>query len=164
MKFRLDIFSETHEINVNYNHEGKLEEISIDGQYFSLDEIPDFLNCEISQGSNINDIFILKRGNETQKFLFKEIMVNENLDSTDTSSILSDEYFVNKKLLAPIPGKIIDIRVKEGQDVKENEILLVLEAMKMENEIHCPRSGKIKMLPIILGESVTEKQILVEFF
>jgi pyruvate carboxylase subunit B len=63
---------------------------------------------------------------------------------------------------APIPGIINSVNVKIGDDVKEGQILFILEAMKMEQEIASPVSGTIKELPVKQGDSVTEGQLLVK--
>ncbi|MBO0322130.1 acetyl-CoA carboxylase biotin carboxyl carrier protein subunit [Muricauda sp. CAU 1633] len=64
---------------------------------------------------------------------------------------------------APMPGLILDISVEEGQEVKEDEQLLVLEAMKMENSITSPRNGVIKKIAVNQGDAVDKKQLLIEF-
>ena len=64
---------------------------------------------------------------------------------------------------APMPGLILDIMVKEGQEVNENDPLLILEAMKMENSITSPRDGVVKSLSIKKGEAVDKKQVLLTF-
>lgn len=64
---------------------------------------------------------------------------------------------------APMPGLILDISVEVGQEVKEDEQLLVLEAMKMENSITSPRNGVIKKIAVNQGDAVDKKQLLIEF-
>lgn len=64
---------------------------------------------------------------------------------------------------APMPGLILDISVEEGQEVQEDEQLLVLEAMKMENIITSPRNGVIKTIAVKQGDAVDKKQLLIEF-
>ena len=64
---------------------------------------------------------------------------------------------------APMPGLILDINVKVGQDVKENEGLLILEAMKMENIITSPRDGIIKSISANIGDAIEKGQLLIEF-
>ncbi|MEM7484857.1 MAG: biotin/lipoyl-containing protein [Bacteroidota bacterium] len=66
-------------------------------------------------------------------------------------------------IVAPMPGLILDISVKEGDEVNEDEQLLVLEAMKMENSITSPRNGIIKKIAVTQGEAVEKKQLLIEF-
>lgn len=67
------------------------------------------------------------------------------------------------KIKAPMPGLILDIHVKVGQEVKENDPLLILEAMKMENVIISPRNGVIKTVTVEKGHAVDKNQLLVEF-
>ncbi|MBD3724860.1 MAG: acetyl-CoA carboxylase biotin carboxyl carrier protein subunit [Flavobacteriaceae bacterium] len=64
---------------------------------------------------------------------------------------------------APMPGLILEVSVSEGQEVQENDPLLILEAMKMENSIVSPRSGKIKSVSAIKGAAVEKGQLLIEF-
>lgn len=64
---------------------------------------------------------------------------------------------------APMPGLILDILVKEGQEVDEEDQLLVLEAMKMENIITSPRKGVIKQVAVKQGDTVDKKQLLIAF-
>ncbi|WP_240751458.1 biotin/lipoyl-containing protein [Flagellimonas onchidii] len=64
---------------------------------------------------------------------------------------------------APMPGLILEISVEEGEEVEEDQPLLVLEAMKMENIITSPRSGVVKKITAKQGEAVDKKQLLIEF-
>ena len=63
-------------------------------------------------------------------------------------------------LLAPIPGTIIRYLVKEGDEIKEGKTVVVLEAMKMENEIVAPVSGKIKAINFKPGDKVPGGAVL----
>lgn len=65
-------------------------------------------------------------------------------------------------LRAPIPGRIGAVRVVEGQDVEEGEMLLTLEAMKMENVVRAPRAGTIARVAVGTGETVELGDTLVE--
>jgi len=62
---------------------------------------------------------------------------------------------------APMTGKIIAVKVKKGDMVKAGEILCVLEAMKMENEIISTRAGKVQEVSVYEGSSVNEGDILI---
>lgn len=64
---------------------------------------------------------------------------------------------------APMPGLILEISVTVGQTVKENDPLLILEAMKMENSFLSPRDGVIKSIAAIVGNAVDKGQLLIEF-
>lgn len=64
-------------------------------------------------------------------------------------------------MTAPMPGTIIDIKVSEGQSVKAGDIILILEAMKMENEIVAPVDGKVNKIHISKGAAVSTGDTLV---
>jgi len=63
---------------------------------------------------------------------------------------------------APLPGTIIDVKVKPGEKVKMGDKLLIMEAMKMENNINSDREGTILSVKIKAGDSVLEGDLLVE--
>ena len=65
------------------------------------------------------------------------------------------------KINAPMPGKIVDVKVKVGDAVKKGQTVLVLEAMKMENNINADKDGKITAINVSKGESVLEGTDLV---
>lgn len=67
------------------------------------------------------------------------------------------------ELKAPMPGLVFKILVKEGDEVKEGEPLVVLEAMKMENVLKSPADVTIKSINVEVGKAVEKNQILIEF-
>ena len=62
---------------------------------------------------------------------------------------------------APMPGTILKVNVQNGQAVKEGDVLCVLEAMKMENDIMAPKSGTITQVVVSKGSSVSTGDALV---
>ena len=64
-------------------------------------------------------------------------------------------------LLASMAGRIVSVRVAAGDAVKAGQVIIVLEAMKMENEITAPRDATIKELPVAAGARVNEGDVLV---
>jgi biotin carboxyl carrier protein len=69
-----------------------------------------------------------------------------------------DAEFVLK---APMPGLVVAVPVSEGQQVEKGQTLLVLESMKMQNELRAPQAGTVVRLRVKAGESVQQKQILL---
>ncbi len=64
-------------------------------------------------------------------------------------------------LKAPMPGLIVAVQVTEGQVVEKGDILIILESMKMQNELKCPRAGTITRIRIKAGEGVEQNQQLI---
>ena len=65
------------------------------------------------------------------------------------------------KVSAPMPGKILKVNVTAGQAVKKGDVLVVLEAMKMENEICAPQDGTVATVECSVGDSVVTGKVLV---
>ena len=63
---------------------------------------------------------------------------------------------------APLVGRVLRILVSEGQQVRAGQTLLVLESMKMENEIVSPRDGTVRNIRVREGETVERGQVLME--
>lgn len=66
-----------------------------------------------------------------------------------------------KGIKSPLPGVILEIKVKEGDTVKRGQTLLILEAMKMENDIKADRDGKVTSIKVSKGESILEGTDLI---
>ena len=65
-----------------------------------------------------------------------------------------------EQICAPMPGNILAVNVTAGQAVKKGDVLMVLEAMKMENEIMCPRDGVVASVNTSKGASVESGTLL----
>ena len=63
-------------------------------------------------------------------------------------------------ITAPMPGTILKVNVANGQAVKKGTVLMVLEAMKMENDIVAPCDGVVKQLPVTKGSTVNTDEVL----
>ncbi|CAN5912293.1 acetyl/propionyl/methylcrotonyl-CoA carboxylase subunit alpha [soil metagenome] len=89
----------------------------------------------------------------------RRLRLVDPLDVTQYEAVVADETAVR----APLPGKIIDLRVKPGDAVSKGQPLLVLEAMKMEHTLTAPADGTVKAVRYAVGEQVAEGAELVEF-
>lgn len=92
------------------------------------------------------------------------------IDSIDYKTKLTKKYMLRKpyhshdpkKITAFMPGSIQKIFVKEGDVIKAGDRLIILEAMKMKNDIASPIKGKIKKIHIKTGDQVAKNQLLIE--
>jgi biotin carboxyl carrier protein len=87
--------------------------------------------------------------------------VNRNAQSEKQEEVAVTSSATSEKILAPLPGNILDVRVKEGDSVKTGQVLLILEAMKLENEIVAPRDGIIDRIIGIKGGIVVTGDTLI---
>lgn len=107
-----------------------------------------FLKREYAVKIN-NNTYNIKISNEL------DLLIEEMGLSLGSSQMVND-------LKAPMPGLILDVNIKAGDEVKEGDYLLVLEAMKMENTLTAPRDGVVKSVSVKKGETVEKNQLLVE--
>ena len=70
------------------------------------------------------------------------------------SSTVSGTFY----LKAPMPGLVVSVDVEEGQDIREGDVLIILESMKMQNELKSPRDGVVGRIQIAVGDSVEQRQ------
>ena len=84
-----------------------------------------------------------------------EMLKSLGIDYSDSLKI--------REVKAPMPGLVLDVTVEEGNEVKKGDNLLVLEAMKMENNIKSPSDGIIKSITVTKGKAVEKNEVLVLF-
>jgi len=97
---------------------------------------------------------------KTPKLIRPKIIPSGGSDSVKTSKPTAKKGVGFVK--APLPGTILELKVKVGDEVKVGDTLLIMEAMKMENNIKSDKSGKVASLKINNGDSVLEGDVLVE--
>ena len=68
---------------------------------------------------------------------------------------------MSKEVIAPMPGTIIDVLVKEGEEVLEYQEVIILEAMKMENAIPSTEAGIVKEIKVQVDDKVATNQVLM---
>jgi biotin carboxyl carrier protein len=66
-----------------------------------------------------------------------------------------------QKVIAPMPGRVVRLLVSRGDDVASRQPIVVVEAMKMENELRSPKAGRVKEIAVAAGESVEAGRTLV---
>lgn len=105
--------------------------------------------------------------NKNDKTQYTEFIIDETAYRTKLNKTFTErskwEKDNPKKILAFIPGTIREVFIKPGDKVKEDDILLILEAMKMRNRITAPLSGKIKAVHIKTNDIVPKNFLLLEF-
>jgi biotin carboxyl carrier protein len=83
------------------------------------------------------------------------------VSDSPTSSKAPTAAVSGEEVLAPLPGKILQLKVSEGDSIKVGDTLLILEAMKMENEIVANTSGNVKKINVAVNDMVDTGDILM---
>ena len=112
--------------------------------------------AHIIEGDDEATLQVLLRGT-----LYNAIVEDERekrLKAAAGSSVAEAGDFVLK---APMPGLIVDVPIKEGDQVSEGDILVILESMKMQNELKAPKDGKVSRVQVSTGDSVEQRQAMV---
>ncbi|MBC3847917.1 acetyl-CoA carboxylase biotin carboxyl carrier protein subunit [Winogradskyella echinorum] len=127
-------------------------------------------NFHVLQNNKSVKATILSSDFNTKSYTIKvnnntyNVNINDALDQQIEA--LGFEIGASKKvnnIKAPMPGLILEINIKVGDEVKEGDNLLILEAMKMENVLTSPREGVIKSVKVNQGETVDKNSLLIEF-
>jgi len=79
---------------------------------------------------------------------------------TTTKRVMTQKQVVEGTVTAPMTGKIISVKVKKGDQVKACQVLCIIEAMKMENEIAASKTGTVQEVNVSEGSSVSEGEVL----
>jgi biotin carboxyl carrier protein len=162
MKYYATIDDQTFEIEIN-----QLGELCIDGECAEVD-------FQSIAGSSIYSLLL---GNASYEALvearddFYEVLVQGTLyrvsvqDERMRRLAQAARGFAPPSgeiaIKAPMPGLIVDVSVQEGQVVDQGSVLVILESMKMENELRAPRAGIVSQVRVHNGQSVEENETLV---
>ena len=145
--------------------------ITLDGKPFSWDivELTDGY-FHILHNNKSYKAEVVKADKATKTFTLK---INNHIHTTevkDKFDLLLEKLGMNNStagkvnsVKAPMPGLIIDLKVKSGDTVKAGDQLLILEAMKMENILKSPGEGVVKSVKVKKGDTVEKNQVLIEF-
>jgi biotin carboxyl carrier protein len=163
---------------VSHNNENfSLNIKPIDKEYYeiTINKEKYFIKTEnfYSSDKYINTYFIFKKNNELYKAIITEdknhyyVTINGKNFILQKSSHVEESYTTNieiniTEIIAPLPGTISKIFVQEKQEIKKDDILLIIESMKMENQIRSPRNSIIDKIYVSEGQKVETNQILIK--
>ena len=152
--------TEAHFLSSNY-YQFKVNDVSFYMDCFTLEE-DGYLHFLVN-GENIGMFYY---SDEKENIL---TFYGHNFAVARKDYLIEQDVFVssamengNTKIVAPMPGKVIKINVKEEQEVKKGEVLLIVEAMKMENNIIAPKDGIVGKINVSTGDMVDGSLELVE--
>jgi len=143
------------------------ETVSIDNKIVSVDlsKVNDYLYL-IKVGNKVYEITTTKLSNEKYSFLLDghnfETTVRTNLKEKAVEYLRNKEKLTHRdEVTAPMPGLIVSLKKKKGDEVKIGESILILEAMKMENDLRSPATGIIKQVNFKEGDNVEKGAVIL---
>lgn len=156
-----------YDISFNVHPEDEYE-LDIDGKEYKANiEFIDKGEIDVTINEETYQAKILKGDEGFSKVSINskdfQLQRNDLLDTEQEAEGSDESIDVGNMLVSPIPGKIFKIKVKVGEKVKKGEIVIVIDAMKMENNIIAKRDAEIKKVLVKLNEMVEVNSPLVEF-
>lgn len=144
-KFDFNINGDDYQVHIK-SIEGDVAELEVNGTPYSV---------KIKQEIKASKTPILVRKEAQSKSADKRVV--ENMTPVSSGAKPS-----SKTIKSPLPGSVIKVSVTEGQSFKEGDVLMVMESMKMENNILAERSGKVLKICAPAGSAVLQDEVLFE--
>ena len=143
---------------------------SINDEEFSLDIVETSTGFHIIRDGKGYNVDLLGINREKKKVELRINHMRYSFEVKDKYDELLEKLGMDgvgvgkvAEIKAPMPGLVLDVMVSAGDEVKSDQPLLILEAMKMENVIKSPADNTVKKVEIIKGDSVEKNQVLISF-
>jgi biotin carboxyl carrier protein len=166
MEIELPKQERTAEVEI-LEHEGSRYVFKIDDKIFEIDliEVSNGIYSLLSEGQSFNVEAI--PANSQTKYTVNTFFQSFDLEIIDAQT----KYFRSRSqdnaadtgsvIRVPMPGKVMEVFVKEGDMVKSGQTLVIVSAMKMESEYKSGRDGQIKKVMVNPGETVDSDQVMI---
>lgn len=153
------VVENTHEFKINSDDISKIDAIQTSPNSYHILKDNKSIKAEVIEKDFFRKTYTIKINNSSY-----EVVISDSLDLLigEMGFAFSSSRDIDS-ISAPMPGLILEIHVRIGQAVNEDDPLLILEAMKMENVITSPRDGIIKNISVKKSEAVDKNQLLIEF-
>lgn len=140
---------------------GDLFTVSVGDKRFEFQKIGDSqFSCTVN-GRRMT-VAVVKK-NSTCYIDIDSLQLELSEPSQDQFSGAGDSHAGDKdKIFAPMPGKIVKIMVEVGQEIKERQPMVVVEAMKMENQVNAKAAGTVKAINFNVGDQVDTESAIIE--
>ncbi len=132
---------------------------TIDGKVYNV-EIGE-VNDTIANVTVNGESFSVEMEKQAEPEKKKPVLGQPKSEDSETETASKANVNTNNALRAPLPGVVTEIKVEVGQEVSAGDTLVVLEAMKMANNLESEKSGKVTAICVKVGESVMEDTPLV---
>jgi biotin carboxyl carrier protein len=162
MKYEVTVEGETFLIEIEDG-----EKVFVNGQAHAVDmqSIDDLTLYSLLVDNNSYETFIEEEEGQFQVLLQTGEMYSVQVKGGRPRSTVVKEPFripgVETAVKAPMPGLVVDVLVTEGQQIVAGEVLVILESMKMENELRAQWDGTVQSIHVLPGDVAGQDQALV---
>jgi biotin carboxyl carrier protein len=169
MTFEIDVDGRTRTVSIetlgSVSTDGGMFHIRIDGVMHDVDVRPTDLGLSLMyrESGRSADVAVTQRGAGEVLVQLKRALVTAVVDARRFRRPGGGAVAVEgeHRALAPMPGRVLRVLVKTGETVSARQGLVVVEAMKMENEISTPKDGRVREIAVTEGQSVEAGRLLV---
>lgn len=116
---------------------------------------------QVTVNGNTYEVEVEEVGGSFQAAPVKTMVAQSTPTPTVAKTPQAPQATGAQKVVAPMPGKIVDVKVSVGQQIKEGDLVAVLEAMKMENEVFASASGTVASVNVSAGSMVEANDVIV---
>lgn len=151
--------------HVSINKKDNNYEVYLENELILIRPINKFSNfISIINNEKCQNIYFAKDKEMHYIFIDGQQYRIEDLNQAEQKSVIKDQLLLEEasEICAPMPGKILKILVKEGEEIEAKQNLVIVEAMKMENNINSPVKGKVKKINFHAGDIVDTGQPIIE--
>ena len=158
MTYTFKLNNQIYKVNIDEDENSVLVEIDGEKRHVEYTQLDANLFSIIIEGKSLT-IGTFKSGKQIQVFYEGTLYELESISGRELSR--SGVLGSGLEIISPMPSRVVKLLKKEGDDVEQDEGVVVVEAMKMESELKAPQSGKIASIKVKEGDAVEANSILV---
>lgn len=171
MTFEVEVGGRRRAVSIERTAAGRQFQVLLDGASYQLDALPvgdSSLSLLGDKGTKVPVPFshqlMIAKGDSPGEWLVslrgRTTTALVNGRRRGAAAVASAHATGEVAIVAPMPGRVVRVLVTEGEQVTAKQGLIVVEAMKMENELRAPRAGRVKAVGVAAGTSVEAGRLL----
>jgi acetyl/propionyl-CoA carboxylase alpha subunit len=165
LRFDLDVNGRVRSVSIQSDGQAARDalRVDVDGQSAIVGVRPTELGVTLTfDDGRVVDVAVTELGQARWLIELPYTTVSVSVDGRRRSSAAGGSGGAGEqRVVAPMPGRVVRVLVKQGEDVAAGQGLVVVEAMKMENELTSPKAGTVKTVEVVEGAAIESGKLLV---
>lgn len=163
MRYVFKNASSTYDLDISHNNDEIIVKWEGKEQKSSISRIGDGVGFVINNDGKILTGWAVRQKNRIYVSVLGNVIVLEDISRGDDTASSAGGGGSVDNVVSPMPGAVIKVLISSGQSVKKNQTLVIVEAMKMENEVRAPNDATISKVLVEPGKQVGAGEVLVTF-